>query len=412
MFFGSSVFGADFSFYSDQYFYGGYNNYKKTDLDPNNEFLEVPTHFFEADIRPQIKVSSETWSVVVRPRLEFTDSNIIYDNPVENTWQADGKVDLTAAYAHFQIGNAIQLNGGLETYQWGGAEFLNPSNPFFHFSPYAKSFAYVQKGEVLLRLGIDWSDHFNTSFISQPISNNEPAWIAPDETESESGFVPKWAFKNELRNSAGDSYFGVVTGQGEEKNFFVGEYATFSFQNGFSFYVDAKHQRGRSNYVPEINALTNYDLEKAPEDTQWWTTAVGGIRYQGDFDYRLEFLYNQAGWSREEYLNAYSSLLTLQPTLLQNTDRFRRSGLELKTQQYLYASVRMPDLGEGKSTAIFLRDLFSFADQGQAIEFLVERNLNDSVVGYFEIDGLTGTADTESAAIFNYQILLGAKWTL
>src|SRR6185312_6284942 len=226
--FGSLGRAADFSFYSDQYLYGTYSDIKDSDLNTDNRGLALPIHLFAADIRPELKLTSEGWDVVARPRFEFAGENIQYNNPVKNTWTSNNKIDLTTAYLHWQMLNSVQFNAGLETYQWGGAEILNPSNPFFHFEQQSKSFYYVQKGEALVRLGIDWTSAVTTTLIGEPVSNNEPEWIAPDNANGENQFVPKWALKNELRNSSGDKYIGVVVGQGEKQKNFFGEYATLT----------------------------------------------------------------------------------------------------------------------------------------------------------------------------------------
>ena len=41
----------------------------------------------------------------------------------------------------------LSFTAGLQTYQWGPAELINPSNPFYHFQSQQGTFGFKSKGK-------------------------------------------------------------------------------------------------------------------------------------------------------------------------------------------------------------------------------------------------------------------------
>ncbi len=374
----------------------------------DNKILEVPDWIDTLEFRPDLQFAlTENKSFTLRSRhfLRYTQTET--ENPNHLHELIKGDSDLTDAFFSSGWSDAISTTMGLQNYQWGPAEIFSPSNVFFHFQNDQRSFFYKEKGHVLARM--NWTPDPNSAKWSvvalyEPIHNKTKVWMADEE------FKPKSAIKVEYQFDNPANSVALIGGQGEEERGYWGEYFNWSPAEGYSFYIDAKHQKGRTNYVPQKNGLGFYDLVKS-DNQNIYTLAVAGFRWERRVDFRQEFVYNQMGYSENEWRLAKQSALTLSPNILTNADRFKSPGLEFRTQVYSYSSIRIPDLGSSQNTTISARWLSSLVMNTGALQLDVENNWNDSTVLSAEFIQFTGSKSNEFRIVADQQISLGFRWT-
>ncbi len=391
--------------------YGSTTNQKWNSDSPfntDNNVLEVPTWIHTLELRPDIQIGiSDNHSIVLRSRHFAQAFETSYENPDKVKKHTEGDSDLSDLFFSSTWSAALSTTIGLQNYQWGPAEIFSPSNPFFHFNNSQRSFFYKEKGRVLARA--NWNpnpDKNNWSVIGiyEPIDNNTAYWVADKE------FKPKSAVKVEYQFDNPANTIAVIGGQGESQRGFIGEYFAWSPVEGYSLYADMQHRSGRSNYVPEQNGFGFYDLVNS-EDDKTFTLAVLGFRWEGRVDFRQEFIFNEAGYDKDEWKQARLSATTISPNVLSNAKRFSFPGLEFRTRTYSYTSLRIPDLGKTRMTSVSARWLSSLEHNSSALQLNYEYNWSDNLVLSAEAVEFLGSSSGEFRVFTDRQVSLGFRWS-
>ena len=387
----------------ESFLYAQKNQVADSIINPENQVLKVAVGEYHLDLRGEFKWRSEEKQLVVRPRFLGHQSNIELNNKTEV--EAKGQADLTDAFYENYWTPKLSTTLGLQVYQWGPAEFLNASNPLYHFNPRQKSAVYKEKGQILLRFNFSPSMQSNYIFMFQPVSNNEAEWIAEDT------FTPKFLLKYEKTGKKATNYFGVVAGSEEKNNIFFGEYFNFSFFEGFSLYTDMKHAQNRINFIPEVNgALVNL-VPETHSEAQWPTLAVFGARWEDTYDVRLEYIYNGMGLSESDLNLAVASVSNFtNPAYPQNLGRFLKPGLELLGQNYLYVSWRVSDPFRLRELNLYFRYICSLQDKSSQMQFEFDRALWESFLLFSNVSFSNGNIDSEFRLLNAWQALIGLKW--
>lgn len=403
---------SNFNLHFDQsyetYFSAQASTYQNTVLNPGNQYFQFPSEVGEIDFRPDWKFSFLKFhKLVMRPRYLLNSSRTRYTNPTSETNTARGKFELTDFFLEDQWADSLKTVVGLQVYQWGPAELINPSNPLFHFNNRQRGAFYKEKGQVLLRANLDWNKHWGQVFIFEPISNNEPEWV------SRTNFVQKGLLKTEYRFDNPVNYMGLVVGREELQKSFFGEYLTVSPYEGFSLYTDARHTEGLIPYRPQGNIYAGYSLERNDAITSWYTLAVSGLRYEAvNYDLRLEYVYNEHGLNKEKFAQYLLTIQQLTPDLPNNLVAFAKPGLELLGQQYLYLSLRFPNLGKKEDMSLAFRIIGSVQDSSAVLQSDFDKNINDHLTAYLEAFTPSGAKETELNLFGQSFYMVGLKWNL
>lgn len=358
----------------------------------------------EADLRPDFNYQMQKTKFVLRPRWLGTATQTEFDDSSKSSQQdSRGRLELTDAYASMDITSEFRVNGGLEVYQWGPSELHNVSNPFFHLNSDSRSFLFKEKGQVLFRAAWDVSETFQVMAILNPIDNRQTAWREGDSFDS------RGALKIDYRNAGGNINLGALGGIEQDQRPFVSEYGSVLFDSGYSIYGEARHTQGSSAFHPTTNPL-GY-TEMTSEDThETRTLAIAGLRWEGRVDVRAEYLYNQNGYDKDEFKQAFQSTQSLSPAILNNVKRFLRPGLELYGKQTLYLSLRIPELGKKKESTVAIRSLVSMQD-GSSLGMLDwESPWSDSLTLLFEIQKAFGEKNQEMTLFLNEKVAGGLRW--
>jgi len=402
-----SLFAAKQEYQFESYFSHTYNKISKSDINLDNSILKNPSHESQADFRIDYRLSNDqTYKLVVRPR--FIASYKQFEISKQNSNTSTGKWDLTDFFIENYVLDNLKFVTGLQVYQWGPAEFFNTTNPIYKTNAGQRNSYFKEKGKVLFRLNYDPNLSWNIVFLTEFLSNNEASFMA------DSIFEKKYLAKIETTDLMPNSYLGFVVGQIENSEFFFGEYASFQFLETYSLYFDIKHPKGNKHYHPRKNAINNYDMQLSDTtlEDNFHTFANVGARYEDKFDVRLEYIYQSYGYTKEEFQQAKLGTQTISVQLPENIKRFYRSGLDLYGKDYLYLSLRIPDLGSKNDTTLFFRNLNSLMDQSRSYQFSLEKNIFDSLVFNTDITYNQGDKDSELMLLSESSIFLGVKWSL
>ena len=392
----------EFAFSYEAYLYGEQRSYADSVLNQGNEIFKVPEVSGVLDQRAEFKWSINDAKIIFRPRIVSYQQSYKTELTLKNESQSDSDINLTDAFYEQYITDRVFTTVGLQVYQWGPAEILNPSNPFFHFNTNQRSLVYKEKGKALLRL--NWNSKSDDSFVFmvEPISNNEAHWIAEEK------FKPQFAAKFDTSWAGTRNFLGFAMGIPDNADFFIGEYFQYEFTEGFSLYADAKHSVNAFFYAPEAQGIFQRMLP-SPQDGEVSTLAVGGLRYEDTFDARLEYVYNSAGYDQKTFDQALIASSQLSPYLVENLTRFQLSGLELLSQNYIYFSLRKTDPFEIKDLSLFFRSLTSLTDSSGVEQFEFDKSVLDWANIFGQYSAYRGEQDTEFKLVDDWKVSLGVK---
>lgn len=381
----------------------------ESDLNPDNRVFNIPRGFARADIRGDFKFKYyNDLSFIFRPRFLGTSSDLYYPQTKKPLNKSEAEWDINEAYLDYDATDFLGFSLGLQNFQWGPAESLSPSNAIFHFENDQKSVFYRAKGKVLARSNITILGNHSLILIHEPETNREPYWIAEKKFEKKS--LAKWESR---KRTDSNTYMGLTYGSEDQERKFVGGYFNLFFSETYSFYADLKKSKGSIAYYPKEIApgqfLFQTDVERLEKDQY---LAVVGFRKEARGDFRLEWIYNSAGYNKTEIGNIGKALKNDQLNYFTNLLLATKPGLEMYTQNYLYLSYRLPDLGSKKQSTLFFRYLHSFQDESGNFEMNWESPVNNFWNYYIETTVTNGQLNSEFRLVEKASFFIGAKISL
>lgn len=366
----------------------------KSDLNPGNQILKHPETSIQLELRPDFRIEAAEHKFVMRPAWILTSDLIKTQNPDDEKSKSQGQMQLYDAFWQWSLNEKTQITNGLFVEGWGPAEFANPSNPFFHAQDSAKSLSFREKGQILSKLVLTANDNLNFIFVLEPISNQEA------QVRAEKDFQPKWIARTEWISSQHDFNLSFSAGQELDQAFFVGEHLLFSHESsGFSAYIEARQTESASKFdLVQDSFSSHLELQK---QKGWTNYSIAGLRYEGDFDLRFEWIEYQLGYSEKEWDQLILALKVPSPYLTQTASRFARPGIEYLTKNLLSASIRVPNIGPksdwqwmGRVLAATGDRAFSSARSGSLMTSL-EIPAYSAWTLLFEIQASFGKTETE-----------------
>ena len=373
-------------------------------INSQNSFLKLPDQSQTLEIRPEFQWQlTEPFSLVIRSRHLLQRTQIPQSTQQDQTTLI-GFSDLTDLFLSFQTSDQTSFVVGLQNYQWGPAEILSPSNIFYHFKNDQRSYYYKEKGRALLRANHSLNENTQLTFISEPTDNRTQNWVA------EVDFKPQSAFKIERQLSTPVDLVAFVIGNSGPKGQYVAGHFNYSIQETYSFYVDTKLEQNGS-YYKISPANSNLVLSTTASNNSTKALSVVGFRYEAEFDFRQEFILNEAGFGQSDWSKAMLAITTLSPSLVANLNRFNRSGLELLSNSYSYTSIRFPDFGQSNQLHASTRLLKSLMQDSSVLQLNLEYDFSDAVVVSSELLIPMGKKNTEFNLVQGQQVTLGFKAT-
>jgi hypothetical protein len=390
---------------------------KNHPANPDNKNLGIETQSLSLDLRPSIKADGGQFQLIGRPLLKtyLARTKISNEDGSERPYSSARWLE---AYGVLNASDMVIVSYGLQNYQWGAAESLNPSNRIFHETVDSKGLLSAVQGKNLIRVNISWNKQL-TSII---MGETEPVKDA-EVFRAEEVFESRTLMKHEINWNSGADYVGIVYGAQESGRPWLGEYFNLTLWDGMTLYGDAAHYRNSEAWRPiaepsAINPPANLiQMQQSDiKSNKVHTTAVGGIRYSfaGGSDFRLEYIANTAGWSRDEVKLAISALdIKKNPQQLNDyaitLKRVLKPGLEYRGQKYGLVSLRVPDLFDVKDFNVYTRVLRSLTDGSASIYGSLEYAFWSASTFVLSAYGSTGDVDTELRGVVASNISAGIK---
>lgn len=203
-------------------------------------------------------------------------------------------------------------------------------------------------------------------------------------------------------------YLGLIVGKTPYQENFIGEYGAYQLTEEYSFYFDIRHQENTNSYYP-ARASTDLFQKNAPE--RIYTLGTVGLRYESRLDIRLEYIFNEIGFTEDQYEKAQTALSTLSPNLSENYRRYHLSGRDLNKQHYGYLSIRMPDVGPKDEYTFFLRYFNSLQDQSSLYQFQMDRLTGDNFNLYLEAAAYRGEKNKDFSSLISNEVSLGLRYS-
>lgn len=347
------------------------------------------------DQRAELKWLFNDAKIILRPRI------VSYSAPRKT----DSDFNITDLFYERPLNDHAFTTVGLQVYQWGPAELLNPTNPFFHFNNQQRTLLYKEKGRALVRLNVNSDAENNFVLAIEPVSNNERHWIA------EKKFKPQAALKYERQWANTRHFAGAVTGVSNDADYFIGEYGQYEFAEGATVYADIKQSMNKFFYEPYQQSPFQR-FREAERNNRFSTLGIAGLRYENDIDARVEYIYNSAGYDRDQFKQALMASRELSPYLPENLNRLFASGLELTTKNYIYVSLRKTEPFDIKDLSVFLRSLNSILDHSAVDQVEFDKSVTDWANIFGQASFFRGDTDTEFKLVNDWKASVGVRLVL
>lgn len=407
-------------------------------VNPHNAVLAVPQGTSLTELRPDVRVDGgRTLRLVARPRLllEATRTRSASFQPVVSTspfappqvtgftvrsgWRParwDHRLTWLDLFGEVRVTPWLSVTAGLQNYQWGPAEALSPSNRVFHETGFTRDLLHVVRGKNLARANLSVGQAFSAVLLAEVMDNGDEPFVAGGR------FHEKAALKLEWAAASGRCYLGV-TGGGEKirgggpaadtlgRGHF-GEYAAVQLTDGLSAYADAVHRRGSEAWVPVEQPGGAVVFAQPDRLRGLRTLAVGGLRYTfaDGTDVRLEYVFDEAGWTRRQLALAYrAATFTFPPPpgSAAAIETWQRPGFEILGRQAAYVSVTFADLPPRKRTRLQLRFLQALEDDSVAAFATVAYDAAGWLVVFASAEGTEGAPDTALARAVRGMVVAG-----
>ncbi len=145
----AQAFQQDFTL--DSYNYLTVREKRTSPLDPNNRVLNISKGEFKTELRPDYSAETEDrWKFVARPKLDFGIKQIELQSPSESKTENEFSAKLLEGYIS-KVFRLWIMTAGIQNYQWGPAELISPSNPFYHFNQDQRHYYYREAGRTIFR---------------------------------------------------------------------------------------------------------------------------------------------------------------------------------------------------------------------------------------------------------------------
>lgn len=377
----------------------------RSGLNLGNRVFELADRSLVNELRPEWTLRFKNqWKFHAKPVLAMTSESIKYEFPQEEKSKTLVRWDLREAFLEFLQTKDWTLRLGLLTYQWGPAELFSPSNPLFHFYRQARNYTFLEKGYVLVDAIYNFSDLSSLQILGEGISNNTPSWIFA--TTFSPRFLVRWShnFENSL------NYWGATVSQAERARHSLGLYGNMVPVEGMSVYLDARLSRGSLGYHPQEKTGGVVDLELRDDLQKVFGFGVVGFRYEGDYDFRFEWMRFDEGFDREEMGLALRGLSPFQPGYQKNLKRVNASGLEFLTRDYGYLSVRIPDILWKKQMSFAARWLHAMAGPSDLALLSLESPIGDAATVVLEYQQNLGAKNSEFLLTEENRLQMTLKW--
>ncbi len=347
-------------------------------LNPRNSVARTPHQFASLELRPNWSLGNGTFKFTARPRFILEHQSVNASGT--SSRYTDAFLRWSEGFASWNATEAFSFAYGMQNFQWGPAESAGPSNRIFRDTVQVKDSFYVVNGKHLLRASYAPSNSFSEVLLLELSGNGDP------EPEPYERHAKKALLKSELSWNGGSNYAGLVLGWRDRNGTWLGEYLSIEPLEGLSLYTDLSHQAGSLAYDPTQLAGGRYTVfsQSRRGENRLYTFAVTGARYafENGNDWRVEYLFQEAGYSPAQTGEARAALLSADPLQLvflsPKAGAAARNGLDFPGRHYLYSSTRFPNSFGYRDCTLLARVLRSLQDSSTSLLASSESSVGDN----------------------------------
>jgi hypothetical protein len=380
----------------------GYQRPTLGGLDPDNRVLELPGWVTTAEARWDLSVDVWQLQFMAKPRFTWTWEEL-RQGPDAGDSSAEADLLLLEGTARANLFDRVFLSFGRENLQWGPAQTVNPSNPFF--------FENGRENPIREIPGLDffravWLPSYNWTFT----------WLT-NTGKGEGNFEnrswhPAHALKAEYVGYSANA--GVLVHGGDEFPTSLRGYFHWTASEGASLYGEASiAEESGARYPTETGSLEERDADDGGPTLfgligSSYTFVVGPTVY-------LEYIYNGEGYTDAEAerlfdlgyaVGAGVEAGLLDPADLEPTDtRLRLLRRNYLSVQYLQTEIR-------DRFTVLLRWTQNLDDSSGLGSTLLEWNLADRWRLYAYGDGGSGDGRSEFGSVVRWRGFAGVELSL
>lgn len=371
------------------------------------------TEVFFASAYGDLKWKGISWQFVARPMMIGQHlNNRFYEKQDKTKSIFKSQAEFKELYAVWIPDGDSSLSFGRQKYEWGPTEFYNVSNPFvtdISYDAYSRS---IELGHILLRGSYSFLRTWNFTALLD-FDDTTEVREKTRRTDDQA-----YALKLESAAIEGDYLFGFTYGKGNITAPFVGAYARWSHESGFSVYFDAKHSQGSPAYYPVNRGTTAFPavelVDRFFNQKEQFDMGILGLRWENEWDLRFEYLKNDSGYDKDQwelfqYTFAPYNLLYLRSNLL----AMSQLHMPFLRKNYLYSSGRSPQFGP-QNRFQFIYNLVQNIDDRSLLGVLkIEQEVGDSGTLIYSITNTRGDRSKgEFSNYLNNFISVILKWMI
>ncbi len=393
--------------------YGILQEPSDTTQNPGNRFLQMPRYLGDLELRPDIRFNLDPLELMVKPRMRLEYSAWAGTDMDDrgSEWDEDGYVN--EWLARLKLRENLFASYGRENLQWGPSFLFSPSNPFFPDNGRRNPYIEVPGSDFARVVWIPQNSWTLSLIANTEEGRNKP--IGPDPFER--------TYAAKIDYTGGENYASLILSHKECVGNTIGFFGGRTVSDAVLLYAEGSISKGgRSLYPNEDPSPFGASMQQIYKDTSDLKSVLlfgGSYTFESKGTLTLEYAYNGQGYSdaqAEEYYSlrrkaadaldspgplAELAQMTLGQTVATGLKFIRRNYLLL---QYTQSGIRnVLDL-----TLRWTRNLDDGSCQYTA---LVTCSFGDHLE-FFSVGTVNGgSEDTEFRSFFDYQWMIGMKYT-
>lgn len=378
-------------------------NIRKDSWNSSNLVLQLPQKLYGLDYRPELLLQyKRLYRWTLRPSFFLEQKETSYFGDSNAISQLRGRVNFIEAFMEGAPNQRWKWILGLQNFQWGAGDLMNPSNPMSHLRTRGRHLLAREKGRGVVRFSFTPNFETHWSLMSEIFSTPENEIMA-DESFAPSFFA---RYERSLRN--GQSSLGTSFGIEAPQQLFIGPHFNLSSESGFSLYLDSRVSQKSISHRPSLTLLR---MERS-ESSSPRSLILIGIRWEGDLDLRLENLHQSNGYSKEEYNNSLGLLSLPLASQASSFARFTNSGLEFWGRNLGLLSIRKNSIAGWADTHLAYRHLRSLMDDSRNHQLNLEFPIGIRGQGVILLQIAEGGSLQELSSLSNSGGEFFMKWAL
>lgn len=262
-----------------------------TGTNPENFLFELPSATTLAQARVNLSLEWEFLRLWAEPRGYLTRTE--YTIGGEDSRDTTAEAELLQGGGMISVGDSLFLSLARENLQWGPAQSMNPSNPFFPQNGRENPMREIA-GMDFARLVWLPAPGFTLSLIANTARGEGPQLYG--------GWRPSQALK--LDYTGGTSSVGLIAHGGEEVDESIGGYAQWTGSDALLVYGELRALSGsrQPHPVADASPVGGHLEARYAGGSHRFYKALGGLSYTLLFGPTLsvEYFYNQEGYDDGE----------------------------------------------------------------------------------------------------------------